>query len=118
MTSNSPDCEGKKTLTMDLDSPTRSTSDDQFLPPEKVQEKQNSIQALLGGNDPEYATGFTAVSHHIHHPHRPGIQYHRYRIPGITDKCHRVDDVGRYYRQPHFWDPLRGPAQNSSGIAW
>ena len=87
--SNIPDYEGKKKAAIDSDSPTRSTSDDQHFPPENIQKKQNSIQALPDGNDLEYATGFTAVSHHVHHhyeyyPHRPGIRYrsprHHWRI--------------------------------------
>lgn len=44
MTSNSPDYEGKKTVVMDSDSLTRSTSDDQHFPLENIQEKQNSIR--------------------------------------------------------------------------
>jgi MFS family permease len=101
MSSNGLDYEVKSIAQNVSDDSVNSAKRDQHSTSEDIQEKQDSVEALPDGNEPEYATGFrlflimfTIIMSTILTALEIGII--STAIPAITDEYHRIDDIGWY----------------------
>ncbi|KAK6074521.1 major facilitator superfamily transporter [Seiridium cupressi] len=101
MSNQNPDLTSSDKSEMDSSNPTNSGSNGGHSAADSIQEKQNGIETLPTGEEPEYATGWrlcfimlTIFMSTLLFALEIGII--STAIPGITDDFHRLDDVGWY----------------------